>query len=124
MKLEDLVVGEKYLNSSNNESVVLFVSSKNVLWAYNNESTECEYISSLDFVLESWKPIIRKRELIELFPCLVDFGDFLYLNKNNQNPMFSHKNFGSPFVEAKRVKHLPSIFIDAETFEIVEWECE
>jgi hypothetical protein len=118
MKLEDLIVGETYLNSVNEKVKILFLGNQRIMV---ESGVLGEYSKDLSSVLESWKLIPKKREAIELFPYLLNNGGVTYLNKEGRNPVFEKKVFNDvEFIHVSRITNIPSLYIDAETFEIVE----
>ena len=121
MKLEDLVVGEKYLLNTDNDLevavIVTAIGEENILL---NKDEGAEYKYRKQSFLELYIPLPKKRETIELFPCLNTVGDLCYMDKNNCYPHFTQRKMVQTSTYQQRFKHLPSIHICKETFEIVE----
>jgi len=110
LKLE---VGGKYLDSDGDAVTVKYIGKESVVY----EANAAEYFIALDHAILDWKSIPKERETIELFACMEKLETIKTLGRIEITGQITYKNKCNI---KEKIPNMPSIFIDAETFEIVE----
>ena len=113
----EIKIGDKFAERQY-EIEILFIGKDKCLVRYNNGM---ETSRSICDIKTNWTLIEPKRETIELFACLGTTGGVDYYDNKGRYPSFASKTMSSlQRTISRRIHSIPSVFIDAETFEIVE----
>jgi hypothetical protein len=117
MELEDIKVGKKYEMDAMIVEV-LCIGNEAIFLRDKTFNESSFYISHF---LSDAKEIIPKRETIELFPYLDTRSQVCYLDHDfYQYDSTNTAKYLNTLVKRKIIPNLPSIFIDAKTYEPVE----